>query len=260
MSGPAKLGFLFTWMPGPDRRHGIWIHNQTWDLGGAGRAFSNTSVFLPYSLLMSYQYGAGLNYLNRNGEGGMADAITYGARLDYAVAANLNLYGTFFYANRQSHGWPWGAITLAADAANGGGKAVVLGVQGKDADGPFNFALTVPQNDFLTGAPNIPDDSLGWEVNLGADWKLLEGLTLCMRGAYWEVGNWFKYACVDKSLANTSMTANTASPGSNATATAASGLLSPFIGGVTTGLPLAINPNRPIDPIWMFQAVMVVDF
>jgi len=261
MSGPAKLGFLFAWLPGPDRRHGIWIHNQPWDLGLAGRAFSSTSVWLPYSLLMSYQYGAGLNMLNRNGEGFMSDAIVYASRLDYAVAANLNLYGTFFYANRQSHGWPWGVLTLANDTTNGGGRVLVLGTQGKDSAGPTNFAPNALQNNFAVGAPNIPDDALGWEVNLGADWKLLEGLTLCMRGAYWEVGNWFKYACVDKTLANTTIVFNTSTPGTGAVVNAAGiTALSPYIGSTVPGGAMAINPNRPIDPIWMFQAVMVVDF
>ena len=184
----------------------------------------------------------------------MSDAISYGARLDYAVAANLNLYGTFFWANRQSHGWPMGVITLGQDTTNGGGRAVVLGVQGKDAAGPFNFAIVTPQNDFAVGAPNIPDDNLGWEVTFGADWKILEGLTMCMRGAYWEVGNWFKYACVDKSLANTQYVVTSAFDGSTVAR-----LLHPYIGGVVGG-PLAVNPNRAIDPVWMFQGVMVVDF
>jgi hypothetical protein len=247
MSGPAKVSFLYSWTPGPDRRHGIWIHNQTWEMDSVGRAFSTATVWLPYSLLMGYQYGSGLNALNRNGEGLMSDAISYGARLDYAVAANLNLYGTFFYANRQSKGWPWGIITLAP--SDGGGRAIVFGVAGKDAGGPTTVAVLAPQNDFLVGAPNIPDDNLGWEVTLGADWKILEGLTMCMRGAYWEVGNWFKYACVDKSLAN----AFTVTP------VGAFAFLNPYIGGVVGG-PLAVNPNRGIDPIWMFQGVMVVDF
>jgi hypothetical protein len=247
MSGPAKLSFLYSWTPGPDRRHGIWIHNQTWEMDSVGRAFSTATVWLPYSLLMGYQYGAGVNALNRNGEGLMSDAISYGARLDYAVAANLNLYGTFFYANRQSHGWPWGIITPAADTTNGGGRAIVLGVAGKDAFGPTNVALLATQNNFLLGAPNVPDDNLGWEVTFGADWKILEGLTMCMRGAYWEVGNWFKYACVDRSLANTVSSQGGIS------------FLHPYIGGVVGG-PMAVNPNRAIDPIWMFQGVMVVDF
>ncbi len=40
--------------------------------------------------------------VNGNGEGHMTDANSFGARLDYAVAANLNAYGAFFYARRVS--------------------------------------------------------------------------------------------------------------------------------------------------------------
>ncbi len=249
MSGPAKLSLLYSWVPGPDRRHGIWIHNQSWETNSLGQSFGNSMFFLPYSLLMGYQYGAGLNAINRNGEGFMTDAISYGARLDYAVAANLNLYGTFFYSNRQSKGWPWGTLTLASDPTNGGGAVIVVGQQifglaGNAFNGSF---IEAPQNLFTNGAPNIPDDSLGWEATFGADWKLLEGLTMSLRCAYWEVGNWFKYACVDKS---------------RSTAGGVLGL-SPFIGG--QGLPenftgFAVNPNRAIDPVWMFQGVMAVDF
>jgi len=63
--------------------------------------------------------------------------------------------------------------------------------------------LNAPQNQGPTFAPNIPYNSLGWELGVGADWKLLEGLTLRMRGAYWKVGDWFKFACIDKAVANT---------------------------------------------------------
>ena len=61
--------------------------------------------------------------------------------------------------------------------------------------------LSAPQNDFNQGSPSIPNDSLGWEVSVGVDWKLLENLTTRLRGAYWQPGGWFKYACVDKNLA-----------------------------------------------------------
>ncbi len=251
MSGPAKLGFLYSWVPGPDRRHGIWIHNQSWETNSLGQGFGNSMFFLPYSLLMGYQYGAGLNAINKNGEGFMTDAISYGARLDYAVAANLNLYGTFFWANRQSKGWPLGVLTLAQDG-NGGAQVLVLGSQvftNSTGVGTFNNVLIpAPQNSFTNGTPNIPDDSLGWEVTAGVDWKLLEGLTISLRGAYWEVGDWFKYACVDRTRADVFLVF--------------AQILNPIIGGnlFPSGGVAAVNPNRAIDPVWMFQGVMAVDF
>ncbi len=238
MSGPAKLSLFYSWVPGPDRRHGIWINRQSWENVVNGSFFGDTQAFLPYSLLMGYQYGAGLNALNRNGEGYMTDAISYGARIDYAVAANLNMYGTFFYANRQSKGWGWASLILIPDGTNGGGRVALLGQQFPVAT--TSNGLQAFQNDFTNGAPNIPNDYLGWEVTLGADWKLLEGLTVRLRGAYWEVGDWFKFACLDKAIATQNFPIQA--------------------DGVAIGAGWGINPNRAIDPIWMFQGVMVVDF
>ena len=217
-----------------------------------GTFLGNCQLFLPYSLLMSYQYGAGLNAVNRNGEGYMTDANSYGARLDYAVAANLNMYGTFFYADRVSGGWPIGILTPVADGTNGGGRVLLLG-QGAVAAAGF-AGTPAPQNSLPAGAPNIPDNSLGWEVTLGADWKLLEGLTLRMRGAYWEVGDWFKWACVDKSVASALIGTTTISPISTA-----AGAYTALNSGGAFGT-WAINPTKAIDPIWMFQGIMVVDF
>jgi hypothetical protein len=76
---------------------------------------------------------------------------------------------------------------------------------------------------------------------VGADWKLLEGLTLRLRGAYWKVGDWFKFACIDKAVANTWSTDMK--------------LVVPVAGD-----GWGINPAKSIDPIWMFQSVMSVDF
>ena len=53
--GPAKISFLYSWVPGPDRRHGIWINNQSWENIQNGQYLGNAQAFLPYSLLMGYQ-------------------------------------------------------------------------------------------------------------------------------------------------------------------------------------------------------------
>ena len=68
-----------------------------------------------------------------------------------------------------------------------------------------------------------------------------------MRGAYWNVGNWFKFACIDKAVANTWN-------GPLALAVPVSG------DGAAIGSGWGINPAKSIDPIWMFQSVMSVDF
>jgi hypothetical protein len=181
---------------------------------------------------MGYQYGAGLNAVNWNGEGYMTDASSWGARLDYAVAANLNVYGTFFYATRVSKGWGWASLVPSFQ-----NNVTLLGTN--------NFNAT--QNLLINGAPSIPDDSLGWEITAGVDWNLLEALTLKARAAYWEPGTWFKYACVDKTL----VTFNTA------TFTVPSPQQSD---GAAIGSSWGVNPNRSIDPIWGFQSYLIYDF
>jgi hypothetical protein len=42
----------------------------------------------------------------------------------------------------------------------------------------------------------VPDHArdIGWEVDLGVNWKILEGLTWNTTFAYWKPGNWWSYA------------------------------------------------------------------
>lgn len=246
MCGPAKVSFLYSWVPGPDRRHGIWINNQTWENVVNGSFLGNATPFLPYSYLLSYTYGAGLNALNRNGEGYMTDASSYGVRFDYAVAANLNWYASGFYATRVSKGWPWGILTLDAN-----GNVVLLG-----RSNLAGFINTAPQNVFAAGAsaPNIPDDGLGWEVTSGIDWKLLEGLTFKFRAAYWQPGKWFSFACIDRNIA--------ADDGAGpVNATGAAPVILPAIGdGAAIGSAWGVNPNKEIDGIWGFTGQLLVEF
>jgi len=50
--------------------------------------------------------------------------------------------------------------------------------------------------------PNIPDRALGYEINIGADWQLLEGWQFGVVFGYWSPGAWFSYACIDRSYQN----------------------------------------------------------
>ena len=81
--------------------------------------------------------------------------------------------------------------------------------------------------------PNVPDDYLGWEANVGVNWKLLEGLTFNSQFAYWQPGDWFKFAYVDQgaTIPNT-------------------------FGNITA----FVTPGRAIDPLIGFQGSLVVDF
>ena len=94
---------------------------------------SNTSVFRPYSYLMVYGYGLGSSFARDTGDGFVQDATFYGARLDYAAAANLNLFGSFAWAERFSQsGFLWGCLR---PATNGGGTGTTLTVATTTAPG-----------------------------------------------------------------------------------------------------------------------------
>jgi len=245
LCGPGKVSAIYAFSPGPDRRQGIWISRSEWNDIAYGNVPCNVMLFLPYSYLMTYQYATGLNFRNSLGEGGLTDATGVGARLDYAVAANLNWYGSFFWAWRNSGAWPWGTLTIDAGAAatlNGMNAVQVFGinVQGGPA----------PQNTGAIRAPNIPDNNLGWEFTTGVDWKLLEGLTMNLRGAFWQPGEWFKFACIDRQIAQTTILL----PSGHLA-------LRPFQpDGTEIGAGFGINPAKTIDPIWAFTGSLNVDF
>jgi hypothetical protein len=183
LAGPAKLAILWSWVPGPDRRHGIRIEKQE-DLRIA--QLSNVSLFRPYSLLLSYNYAAGNDSFARDSRNGyMTDANVYGARVDYAVAANVNLFATFFWADRISNGYGWGFIRPAYSESEARFTGTVQFLEADQYNG---------------GAPSIPDGNLGYEIDWGFIWKLLEGYTVTATFGIWQPGAWFKFACVDRSV------------------------------------------------------------
>ena len=191
--GPAKVSFLFAWTPGPDRRNGNLIDRQpaafvwhpTYDT-----FLGNYDVFRPYCGLLSYNYGGGFNVYNLSLNGYMRDAWVMGTRLDYAVAANLNFSTAFLWAERTSNGYGWACI-----APN-------------DNFMPPQFVATPNNNNIqfaingAAGSPNIPDRALGWEIDMGFDWTLLEGFNVSLGAGYWLPGKWFTYACIDRSAPN----------------------------------------------------------
>jgi hypothetical protein len=225
MTGPTKFSVLAAWTPGPDRRAGALIGKQdaafvwhpTFDT-----LLANYDVFRPYSFILSYNYGSGLNAYNLSLDGYMRDAWVLAGRLDYAVAANLNAYGTFMWAERTSNGYGWACIS-----PNDGLMPPQFAATVNDGNIQFNF-------NGAAGSPNIPDKSLGWEVNAGVDWALLEGWTTGFLVGYWQPGKWFSYACIDRSVFGW----NTPSPAN-------------FFG---------TNPGKTIDPIIAGQFTMSYSF
>ncbi len=187
MVGPAKISFLHAWLPGPDRRNGALIGKQsaafTWHPTFDSH-LGNFSIFRPYAYILSYSYGAGLKAYDLSANGFMRDAWVLAARLDYAVASNLNSFISAVWAERTSKGYGWGCLAPNDSAFNGFPN-----------DG--NISLNI---NGAAGSPNIPDGALGYEVSTGVDWKLLEGWTLTGVFAFWQPGRWFNYACIDRSV------------------------------------------------------------
>ncbi|MFH0821135.1 MAG: hypothetical protein V2B18_00160 [Pseudomonadota bacterium] len=229
VAGPAKLSFLYAFMPGPDRRAGALINKQPFT-NGAGQG--SYDVFRPYSYLLGYAYGSGANAFNMNQWGYINAAWVLASRLDYAVAANLNLFGSFLWAERTSHGYAWGFLrpnqtSSVTRALNQPGTAIVDSIT-------WTPTLTYRQH---AGAPNIPDKSLGYELSTGFNWQILDRYTFGGVVSYWQPGKWFNYACIDRSV-----------PGWDTQTDS-----TPFY-------PFGANPNRMIDPIIGGEVTLKVNF
>ncbi len=187
-AGPTKMSFLFTTSPGPDRRNGIFTGKQSAALvwhPTYDNNLGNFSILRPYAYIFSYDYGSGLNAYNLSGDGYTRDAWVLASRLDYAVAANLNLFGSFAWFERNSNGYSWGCIGPNAGAGN----------FSRPVDGNINFNF----NRYRT-SPNIPDRGLGYEMDLGLDWRILDRWQIGIVFGYWRPGKWFNYACIDRSV------------------------------------------------------------
>jgi hypothetical protein len=208
--GPSKFTAIGAWYTGDDYRGGT-VNNATPRMlritsGLQSDVFSNTGVFRPYSYLMVYGYGLGTSFARDTGNGFVQDATFYGGRLDYAVAANLNIFGSFAWAERFSKsGFLWGCLR---PATNNGDLTVAtttapgLGGQRGTTLQPYSGQVVLnnysPSN--ANRIPTIPDNALGYEIDAGFDWKLLEGLTARCTMGYWVPGKWFSYATADKSV------------------------------------------------------------
>lgn len=215
--GPAKWTAVWAWIPGFDRRHGVYIDRQpnglwlsenaqyAWNLDlelpdndphrpiglmTCHPDYSNAGFFAPYSYLLAGQYGAGVGtgwgypLTSRNGDGQLVDANVYALRLDYAAAANLNVWGSIIKAERVSHGYGWGHIMPWGP---------------DDVHQPPHWQVHYDnRGTWDNPSPAIPDNDLGYEIGAGFDWQLLEGFLFSTRFAYWQPGNWWKFACVSK--------------------------------------------------------------
>jgi hypothetical protein len=203
------------------------------------------AVFLPYTYLIGFSYGSGLgdgsNILgltenwgggfDQNRDGVINAANVIGVRFVYAVAANLNVYATFLRAERDGHGYGWGFIEPGGD-----GVPIQFNDDGRRTRRWNALGGSVPnvntRNSRAVQIPNISDTDLGWEVTTGFDWKLLENYAVHLRGAYWQPGKWFNYACADKCLPASAL----------------------------TSYPWGVYPDRTIDPISSVTVTLIADF
>lgn len=178
LSGPTKVALMYGLVSG-----------RVLNNGNARKVYTawtmNNQAMEPYEFLMFNTYAGG----NNGGWGGldvtfaaddhgqMSDAYCFAGRADYAVASNLNIWGSYIWAHRLER----------AGFLNGGVRDIGDGAAGGVAPGTL-------LNAYGGVTPYCPDGYLGWEAGAGVDWKLLEGLNLKVRYAYWQPGDWFDYA------------------------------------------------------------------
>ncbi len=157
-AGPTKVSFAGFYRSGWDRRGG-WVNVGT----PVGRVYYKDSsniwrmafvndkmdhflaVFLgggdspirPYNFLMGL-YGTGNNSYTSTGVATYEDFLGVAARIDYAVAANLNVFASFLKGRRASntstpvgfYNGVWGlGVLIPADQANNPGSGNVLRTQ-----------------------------------------------------------------------------------------------------------------------------------
>ena len=184
--GPAKLSLIWSWIPGTDRRHGIVIDRQ--DLR-YDDLLTNSGLFRPYSMILVNGYGTGNNSVSAiTSSGYLTDANAYGIRLDYAAAANLNIFATAFLRPVD--------YLMATDGAL---SNLLFPIHWLHHGITTGFVEYIRQGTYDSPAPAIPDSNLGYEFDAGFGWKLLEGYTLNGTFGFFQPGNWFKFACVDRS-------------------------------------------------------------
>lgn len=186
VTGPAKLSLAYALASGRVlNNNNITKVYAPWTI--------NYQAMQPYQLLMFDTFAGGNNggwnpldvSFVADEHGMMSDAYAYAARLDYAVASNLNVWGSYIWAHRleRAGAFKGGILSNGAVASAAQRQAFVannFGAASGEVGGPIN--------------PYVDNGYLGWEANVGVDWKLLEGMATYLRYSYWQPGDWFTQA------------------------------------------------------------------
>jgi hypothetical protein len=178
LGGPSKVTLNYVRATGDDP-----ATRKTSDDAADSESGITSCYMKPWGYLMYYMYGAGDGW-DAAGYGQPTNFHHAGVRIDYAVASNLNVNLVYSRAWRDQPN----AYRLGGDyriRASAFTNDDIRTAQGINPD---------PQARYPGHA--VPDHArdIGWEADLGVDWKLLEGLTWSTTFAYWKPGNWWSYA------------------------------------------------------------------
>jgi hypothetical protein len=192
MCGPAKLSGMFAWSGGASLNNGNPTKSYTGiAIDGQATDAYNYLLFHTYGGGNDAPWNTGLSFVNDE-NGMMVDAYALAARLDYAVAANLNIWGSYMWASRvEQNGWLAGQKDSNGNPATDPVTGGLLPWTAYDAQ-QWKINNMPGANGAMN--PYVDDRFLGWEANVGVDWKLLENMTVMSRYAYWQPGPWFDQA------------------------------------------------------------------
>lgn len=222
--GPTRVTLSYVRAMGddPTTRHTI-------EDAAAAEQGASACLMKQWGYLMYYMYGTGDGW-DAEGHGQPSNFHHAGVRVDHAVASNLNVSWTYSYAWRDQ-----------PNAYTFGGN---YGIQGRRYT---NDDLLAFQNGTSDRRP-VPDHyrKIGWEVDLGINWKLLENLSWNTTIAYWKPGNWWGAAFPDTAAIYT-LNGGAAIPASPA-GTAANEAIA------------TINFNRAVDPLIAVETNLLVTF
>ncbi|MGB6065667.1 MAG: hypothetical protein WBG50_12740 [Desulfomonilaceae bacterium] len=229
--GPAKFTFNFVGATGQDPSVRTAQESYFGDEG-----FS--SIYIKdWGFLMYELYGAGSCW-DTAGLGQPSNFKHVGARFDYAVASNLNCWALYSYAWREHPN----AFRLGGDYVSG---ARVFS----------NDDIFLIKNGLEVGHA-CPDNAkdIGWEVDGGFDWKLLENFTWSVKACLWQPGSFWSYA-----YPNTAQLYRIfGSPAANVGASPAAP------GGITETAASEANATyhlgRQIDPLFGVQSTLLITF